>query len=306
MACDTPKQAWDKLKEEFQRLDKTRQQQLINLRRDFENLRIKDSETIKQYADRIMAIVNNIKLLGDEFSDQRVVESHNNFTRESREEQTEWRSILRELFRLEAEKAQALAQITKCRGCKQLGHIEKVCKNKPKAQQQNLNQAQAAEDVEGQEEHVFIGSCFASSSKVSKIWLIDNGCTHHMAFDESIFKELDTSFGSKVRIGNSELLMAKGKCKAMIGTKSSNKIISVVLYVPDIDQNLLSVGQLLEKGYSFFFEGKTCLIKDTTDQVLTTVAMHDRTFIVDVNQLSARACTLRLMEQACGIGGWGM
>ncbi|XP_017635720.1 uncharacterized protein LOC108477726 [Gossypium arboreum] len=74
MACDSPKQAWDKLKEEFQWLDKTRQQQLINLRRDFENLRMKESETIKQYADRIMATVNNIRLLGDEFSDQRVVE----------------------------------------------------------------------------------------------------------------------------------------------------------------------------------------------------------------------------------------
>ncbi|XP_040940170.1 uncharacterized protein [Gossypium hirsutum] len=74
VACDSPKQAWDKLKEEFQWLDKTRQQQLINLRRDFENLRMKESETIKQYADRIMATINNIRLLGDEFSDQRVVE----------------------------------------------------------------------------------------------------------------------------------------------------------------------------------------------------------------------------------------
>ncbi|XP_052489781.1 uncharacterized protein LOC128042476 [Gossypium raimondii] len=74
MACDTTKEAWDKIKEEFQGSDKTRQQQLIKLRRDFENLRMKDSETIKQYADRIMATVNNIRLLGDDFSYQRVVE----------------------------------------------------------------------------------------------------------------------------------------------------------------------------------------------------------------------------------------
>ncbi|XP_040952350.1 uncharacterized protein [Gossypium hirsutum] len=66
--------AWDKLKKEFQGSDKTRQQQLINLRRDSENLKMEDSETIKQYADRIMATVNNIRLLGEEFSDQRVVE----------------------------------------------------------------------------------------------------------------------------------------------------------------------------------------------------------------------------------------
>ena len=49
--------------------DKTRQQQVINLRRDFENLRMKESETIKQYSDRIMAIVNSIRLMGVDFTE---------------------------------------------------------------------------------------------------------------------------------------------------------------------------------------------------------------------------------------------
>ncbi|KAK5845506.1 hypothetical protein PVK06_001697 [Gossypium arboreum] len=47
MACKTPKQAWDKLKKEFQGSDKTKQQQLINLRRDFENLKMKEAEIVK-------------------------------------------------------------------------------------------------------------------------------------------------------------------------------------------------------------------------------------------------------------------
>ncbi|XP_052478394.1 uncharacterized protein LOC128033934 [Gossypium raimondii] len=74
MTCGSPKQAWDRLKEEFMGSDKTRQQQVINLRREFENLKMKESESIKQYSDRIMAIVNNIILLGEDFSDNRVVE----------------------------------------------------------------------------------------------------------------------------------------------------------------------------------------------------------------------------------------
>ncbi|XP_016730750.2 uncharacterized protein [Gossypium hirsutum] len=74
MACDLPKQAWEKLKEEFMGSVKTRQQQLINLRRDFENLKMRESETIKQYSDKIMTIVNNIRLIGDDFSESRVVE----------------------------------------------------------------------------------------------------------------------------------------------------------------------------------------------------------------------------------------
>lgn len=74
MACDSPKQAWERLKEEFMGSNKTIQQQVINLRREFENLKIKESETIKQYSDRTMATVNNIRLLGEDFSDSRVVE----------------------------------------------------------------------------------------------------------------------------------------------------------------------------------------------------------------------------------------
>ncbi|XP_016718152.2 uncharacterized protein [Gossypium hirsutum] len=74
MACDSPKQAWEKLNEEFMGSDKTRQQQMINLRRDFENLMMKESETIKQYSDRIIATVNSIRLLGVDFSESRVVE----------------------------------------------------------------------------------------------------------------------------------------------------------------------------------------------------------------------------------------
>ncbi|XP_040937993.1 uncharacterized protein [Gossypium hirsutum] len=74
MTCKTPKQAWDKLKEEFQGTERTRQQQLLNLRRDFENLKMKEEETVKQYSDRIMAVVNSIRLLGEQFDEVRIVE----------------------------------------------------------------------------------------------------------------------------------------------------------------------------------------------------------------------------------------
>ncbi|KAK5774731.1 hypothetical protein PVK06_042587 [Gossypium arboreum] len=74
MACESPKQAWNKLKEEFQGTKRTRQQQLLNLRRDFENLKMNEEETVKQYSDRIMVVANNIRLLGEQFSEVRIME----------------------------------------------------------------------------------------------------------------------------------------------------------------------------------------------------------------------------------------
>ena len=48
--------------------------QLVNLRREFESLKMKDSETIKEFSDKLMKVVNQIRLLGEELNDKRVGE----------------------------------------------------------------------------------------------------------------------------------------------------------------------------------------------------------------------------------------
>ena len=48
----------------------------------------------------------------------------------------------------------------------------------------------------------------------------------------------------------------EGQGTIAISTCSGTKFISDVLYVPEIDQNLFSVGQLIEKGYKVVFEDK--------------------------------------------------
>ena len=74
MACTTAKEVWDKLKEEFQGSVRTRQMQVLNLKRDFEGLRMKDSEMLKEFTDRLLKVVNQIRILGEDLSDKRVVE----------------------------------------------------------------------------------------------------------------------------------------------------------------------------------------------------------------------------------------
>ncbi|XP_031286824.1 uncharacterized protein LOC116145506 [Pistacia vera] len=74
MACETAKESWDKLKEEFMGSDTTRNMQVLNLRREFETLRMQEVEKVKEYVDRLMNIVNKIRLLGVEMSDSRIVE----------------------------------------------------------------------------------------------------------------------------------------------------------------------------------------------------------------------------------------
>lgn len=74
MTCETAKEAWDLLKQSYEGNERTRKMQVLNLKRDFETLSMKEKETIQGYADRLMAVVNKIRLLGEELSDSRIVE----------------------------------------------------------------------------------------------------------------------------------------------------------------------------------------------------------------------------------------
>lgn len=74
IACETAKEAWEKLKKEYQGSDRVRQMQILNLKRDFESLRMQQNETIVNYFDKISLIVNKMRLLGEDFKDDRIVE----------------------------------------------------------------------------------------------------------------------------------------------------------------------------------------------------------------------------------------
>jgi len=103
---------------------------------------------------------------------------------------------------------------------------------------------------------LFVESCFLTSNNSSDSWLIDSGCTNHMTNNKELFKKLDRTAISKVKIGNDDYIAVKGKRIVVINSLSGLKYISDVLYVSDIDHNLLSVGQLMEKGFKVIFEDK--------------------------------------------------
>ena len=72
------------------------------------------------------------------------------------------------------------------------------------------------------------------------LWLLDSGCTNHMSPNLEIFRNLDKGCVTKVRVGNGELLAVKGKGTAAIQTSSGIKLLENVLYVPEIEHNLVS------------------------------------------------------------------
>ncbi|XP_015165534.1 uncharacterized protein [Solanum tuberosum] len=74
MACETPKEVWEKLKKEFDGSDRVKTIKLLTLKREFEILRMKEGDIVKEYSAKLVEIVNKVRLFGETFLDSKVVE----------------------------------------------------------------------------------------------------------------------------------------------------------------------------------------------------------------------------------------
>ncbi|XP_074379364.1 retrovirus-related Pol polyprotein from transposon TNT 1-94 isoform X2 [Apium graveolens] len=353
MTMKTSFEIWNFLKSEYEGDERIKGMQVLNLVREFEMQRMRESETIKVYSDRLLGIANKVKLLGTDFPDSRIVQKilvtlpeKFEVTISALENSKDLSTItLAELLNaLKAQEQRRLmrqegtvegayqaksfskdggknrnwqnknkpggfasiesnqnnnAQVfppcsyckktnhppnrcwwrpdVKCHKCGQLGHMEKICKSQQV-------EAKTAENQYQDEEQLFVASCFSAHNS-TKRWLIDSGCTNHMTYDRELFKDLNEAIVSKVRVGNGAYIAVKGKGTVEIQCNTGLKLISDVLYVPDIDQNLLSVSQLTEKGYKVLFDDNQCVIKDAKGVDIFKAQMKGKTFALDLTKL---------------------
>ena len=69
MSLKSSKAIWNYLKEEYEADERIRGMQVLNLIRDFEMQKMKETETIKDYSERLLNIANRVRLLGSVFND---------------------------------------------------------------------------------------------------------------------------------------------------------------------------------------------------------------------------------------------
>ena len=66
--------AWNILETSYQGVSKVKIVKLQNLRRDFENLKMKDSESIDAFMTQVISVVNLLRQYGDDINNKRVIE----------------------------------------------------------------------------------------------------------------------------------------------------------------------------------------------------------------------------------------
>jgi hypothetical protein len=114
----------------------------------------------------------------------------------------------------------------------------------------------------------------ANQKPESDVWYVDTGCSNHMCGCKSSFSYLDEDFHSIVSFGDCSTVNAIGKGDIEIRTKNGFiETISDFLYVPDLKSNLLSAGQLQEKGYVITIQNGVCEIYDPSRGAIDVVQM---------------------------------
>ena len=179
-----------------------------------------------------------------------------------------------------------------CDFCKRNGYSEKFCRLKKKQPQQGFQQqanvSEEDKDPEETEEQLFMALQTSTISK-KNTWLIDSGCTSHMTKHLSIFSSIDRSIKPKIKLGNGDFVQAKGRGTVTVSTSRGTKTIKNVLFIPELDQNLLSVPQMLRNGYEVTFKDNCCFIVDTKDSAVAKIKMDGNSFYLDLNVIEGHA-----------------
>lgn len=95
---------------------------------------------------------------------------------------------------------------------------------------------------------------YANRNKLKANWFLDSGASSHMTNDIRFFSKLNTEYSSSVRVANKDSCSVQGigegnvECLTTNGT-TKTLCLSKVLYVPDLECGLISVGSLDKQGY---------------------------------------------------------
>eukprot|EP00253_Pinus_taeda_P018397 PITA_18397 len=106
-------------------------------------------------------------------------------------------------------------------------------------------------------------TCNIAQDKQEDVWFLDSGCSNHMTGNIAMFSNLDENVKYEVKTGTDSKISVKGKGRVSIRARNGEQmIVPEVYYVPGLKCNILSIGQLIDKGYNVFFKDDMCTIRD--------------------------------------------
>ena len=109
-------------------------------------------------------------------------------------------------------------------------------------------------------------------------WIVNSGASHHMTPDRSFFVEIQ-DYSTDVCLANGKSIKVTGISKAEVCFGGKTLTLKDVLYVPELDGNLLLLGAASKNGVTVEFELERVLFKHQGN-VIATANQHSSVYIL--------------------------
>ena len=118
-----------------------------------------------------------------------------------------------------------------------------------------------------------------------------------MTDKKSWFSKLDDSVNRKIRFADNSIICGIGK--VLIHRKDGKKAcITDVLYVPNMRSNLISIGQLLQKGYTMKVEAQTMKVFDSKNMLILKAPLSkQRTFKINISVIEDKCLLFEVKSE---------
>ncbi|KAD5802931.1 hypothetical protein E3N88_14291 [Mikania micrantha] len=198
----------------------------------------------------------------------------------------------------------------RCYNCKERGHYSNTC---PKRKQLQEHSNLVEEDVEPtllmaildeQKDHqeVLLNEKEIKPSQYGttneSLRYLDNGASNHMTRNKEHFRELDKKVSGRVRFGDVSFVEIEGKGSILMECKNKEqRIISHVYYIPNLKNNILSLGKLTENGCKVLLERDLLFLYDNNETLLMKVTrLKNRLYNINL-RIGVPICLLSKIDE---------
>uniref|UniRef100_A0A251UJX2 Putative ribonuclease H-like domain-containing protein n=1 Tax=Helianthus annuus TaxID=4232 RepID=A0A251UJX2_HELAN len=177
------------------------------------------------------------------------------------------------------------------------GHTARFCQQKEE-NDRNGSALLHEEETEGKSDDTMFMIFNIEEVIKDDCWYLDSGCSNHMTGNKNLFITLNESERREVRTGDNKKLEVLGCGDVLIKVKGVEKKVPNVFYVEGLKHNLLSVGQLVKKGYQVNFANQECMIKDSSGACIGLVKMTgNKMFPLNLSHdVTPRVCNIMTQD----------